>query len=103
MVFKAQRQIKNTNDLWKKILRNVFRSVVEDNQRRIRTNIELEKMHKDATLVPFLNSNASDGWDVYKGRGKKQQENILGPNGRTKARRKGDVENEIREMGIGDK
>jgi len=51
--------------------------MVEDNQRKIRTNIELEKLYKDANIGTFLASNASDGWVVYNGRGKKQQENTL--------------------------
>jgi hypothetical protein len=34
----------------KKILRNIFRPMVEDNQRTTRTNIELEKLNKDANI-----------------------------------------------------
>ena len=54
------------------------------------------------TLVPLLHSNALDGWDAYKGRGKKQQENILSQltsrstQGENQGRWKVDVENDTR-------
>jgi hypothetical protein len=35
------------------------------------------ELYKDANIGTFFELNALDGWDVYNGRGKKQQENIL--------------------------
>jgi len=38
----------------KNILPNIFRKMVEDNERTIRTNIELEKLYKDANIGTFF-------------------------------------------------
>jgi hypothetical protein len=61
-----------------------------------------------STLVPILNSDAVDGWDVYNGwRMQRNAKKIYQANlhqkrlkWRPKARRKDDVEKGIRKMGI---
>jgi hypothetical protein len=50
----------------RKILGKLFGPVLEDNQWRIRTNVELN-YRRTSTLAPLFNSNALDGWDIYNG------------------------------------
>jgi hypothetical protein len=38
----------------RKMLRNIFRPVREDNQWRIRMNIELEKLYRDVNIGTFI-------------------------------------------------
>ena len=57
---------KNNNDFWKVDIKENFRTMLEENEWRMRSNVELEKLYKDVNIPTFikLQRDIQNGWMV---------------------------------------